>query len=291
MSEFNFDKLKNHEIPDSWVSGALNVPPKDEKPPIVFAKFSKTLAFVATFAVVCALSVTLFIFTQKGDTLLPHTPTQSTVETALPTHTPTDSTESNSSTNESETTPTNPTEPQTDSTTESSEDLEEETTVETSKPTQRPSDSSTTPNSKPSKPSSPTVAPDSSTEEPEDNPPTSNPDAEKNPNGGASSTPNGGPANGDTSPSKKIVLSDTISLETYLSDPDIYFCISSFTPDNMDGGNKFPDIKKADIIFANGMVHIEYIIDNEEEKLKPGKHQYVFYNSMGMISTGTFEVY
>ncbi len=68
MREFNFDKLKNLEIPDSWVDGALNVPSKREKSPIVFVSFTRSFASVAMLVLVCSLSLLLFFLADDNAT-------------------------------------------------------------------------------------------------------------------------------------------------------------------------------------------------------------------------------
>ena len=70
MSEFNFDKMKNVEIPDSWVDGAMNVP-KDLKTPIPFLKYSKIVAFAASIVLVCSLSIALFFITNSKKAVPP----------------------------------------------------------------------------------------------------------------------------------------------------------------------------------------------------------------------------
>lgn len=69
MSEFNFDKLKNLEIPDTWVDGALEVPPCSNKPPVIFVNLKRVITAVACLLVVCVLSIPIFIYTQKSDIL------------------------------------------------------------------------------------------------------------------------------------------------------------------------------------------------------------------------------
>ena len=48
MSEHNFNSFKNLEVPDSWVEGALNVPPEvDEKNGISFPKAADLETYLA----------------------------------------------------------------------------------------------------------------------------------------------------------------------------------------------------------------------------------------------------
>lgn len=70
MSEFNFDNMKNVDIPDSWIDGALNVPP-DTEHPVPFLKHSKVIAFAASIVLVCSLSVVLFFVTNDNPVVPP----------------------------------------------------------------------------------------------------------------------------------------------------------------------------------------------------------------------------
>ena len=59
MSEHNFNSFKNLEVPDSWVEGALNVPPEvDEKNGI---SFPKVATIAACFTLIIALSIFAFV--------------------------------------------------------------------------------------------------------------------------------------------------------------------------------------------------------------------------------------
>lgn len=57
MKDFDFDKLKNIEIPDTWVSGAMNVP---QKPNFVAVFVKKVLPIAAIFVLVLTLSFFVF---------------------------------------------------------------------------------------------------------------------------------------------------------------------------------------------------------------------------------------
>ena len=70
MSEFNFDSMKNIDIPESWVDSALNVE-KQPKSPIPFLKYSKIIAFAASIVLVCSLSVALFFITNSNEAVPP----------------------------------------------------------------------------------------------------------------------------------------------------------------------------------------------------------------------------
>ena len=68
MSEFNFDKMKNLEIPDTWVDGALNVPPK-KKLPVICVNFRRVATAVACLLVVCLVGFIPFIINPDNDIL------------------------------------------------------------------------------------------------------------------------------------------------------------------------------------------------------------------------------
>ena len=70
MSEFNFDNMKNVDIPDSWIEGALKVP-KDTIHPTPFLKYSKIIAFAASIVLVCSISVALFFVTNDNPVVPP----------------------------------------------------------------------------------------------------------------------------------------------------------------------------------------------------------------------------
>lgn len=181
MSEFNFDKLKGIDIPDSWVSGALEVPKTSQTPPII-KRFPKTLAFVATLVIVCSLSVTLFIFTQK-DNIQPTsnttTPTSQTEAntTQEPHNTESNEDPTNNSISSESSEPTlEPEETQVEKTestqtqtekptsTQAQEETKKPTQIPSQKPTQKPSQK---PTQKPTLPPNPTelpLAPDSPSE-------------------------------------------------------------------------------------------------------------------------------
>ncbi len=70
MSEFNFDNMKNVDIPDSWIEGALKVP-KNIQRPTPFLKHSKIIAFAASIVLVCSISVALFFVTNDNPVVPP----------------------------------------------------------------------------------------------------------------------------------------------------------------------------------------------------------------------------
>lgn len=69
MSEFNFDKLKNIDIPTTWVDKALDVSPKTDKPPVVFLNFKRFATAVACLLVVCFVALIPFLFKNSNNLL------------------------------------------------------------------------------------------------------------------------------------------------------------------------------------------------------------------------------
>ncbi len=281
MSEFNFNKLKNHEIPDSWISGALNVPPEKEKTPFIFRKTPQMIAFAATFVVVCALSVTLFIFTQKGAVLPTSNETQNTIETAIETKTQTEETDDPAA-NEVETTA--PTE---------LAEAAEESVEESHSPNEEsnPSIIPSTPSVPSTKPTTPPTESDSSqsdvTEDSEN--PTLKPSKPSTVPGNSDSILDG---NGSSSTVNKIIRCyATITIGQYLADDQIYCALLS--QGDMEGGdNRFPENREVTVSFVNGVVRLEYELNNEDGKIKPGEYVYAFYNSVGdVFEMGTVTVH
>lgn len=70
MSDKNFDSIKNFEVPQSWIDSALSVPQTaPRKKPIVFLHFSRYATAVASFMLVCVLSVVVFML--HDDSVVP----------------------------------------------------------------------------------------------------------------------------------------------------------------------------------------------------------------------------
>ncbi len=83
MKKVNFNNLDNIEIPDSWAEKAIGIPSalENKRKVTPIPKFYRNIAYAACFVLVCALSVSLFIFTQKGDILKAQSPTEHVIET------------------------------------------------------------------------------------------------------------------------------------------------------------------------------------------------------------------
>lgn len=65
MDDKNFDSLKNLKAPDSWIENALSIPAMQEKKPIFFIRYSRSLMAVACLILVCTIS--LIVVLNKGD--------------------------------------------------------------------------------------------------------------------------------------------------------------------------------------------------------------------------------
>ena len=65
MNDKNFDSLKNLKAPESWIENAMQIPKLQEKKPIFFIRYSRSLMAVACLVLVCAVS--LIIVLQKDD--------------------------------------------------------------------------------------------------------------------------------------------------------------------------------------------------------------------------------
>ena len=80
MSEFNFDKLSNLEIPEKWVENTLNAPRNSRKSAIIFLNFRKPMTAAACLMVVCLVGFTLFTFKPNKDILPVDTNTPQSTE-------------------------------------------------------------------------------------------------------------------------------------------------------------------------------------------------------------------
>lgn len=60
MSEHNFNSFKNLEVPETWVEGALNVPPETDRKKTI--SYKKILTIAACFTLIVTLSTFVFAF-------------------------------------------------------------------------------------------------------------------------------------------------------------------------------------------------------------------------------------
>ena len=66
MNNKNFDRLKNIEVPESWIENAINIPnvvPK--KKPLAFPRINRYLAAVACLVLVCSVSLVIALRMDK----------------------------------------------------------------------------------------------------------------------------------------------------------------------------------------------------------------------------------
>lgn len=133
MRKINFNNIENLTVPESWVEKALLLPEKVESKKVIhFSKHTRPLVAVASLFLVCALSVSLFFFTQKDDIL--KTDPNFSLETAIYESTVQSTHKTENFTGESETEETENTESEsTDAPTEC-ETHQPETEVETDEP-------------------------------------------------------------------------------------------------------------------------------------------------------------
>lgn len=83
MSEFNFDKLSNLEIPEKWVDNTLNAPKIPQKSTPVFINLKKPMTAVACLMVVCLVGFSLFIFKPDKNILPVDTEATQSTENSL----------------------------------------------------------------------------------------------------------------------------------------------------------------------------------------------------------------
>lgn len=83
MSDFNFDKLNNLEIPEKWVDNTLYASETSKKSAPAFINFRKTMTAFACLIVVCLVGFTLFIFKPDKDILPIDTSSTQSTESSL----------------------------------------------------------------------------------------------------------------------------------------------------------------------------------------------------------------
>ncbi len=67
MINKNFNSISQFSVPQEWIDGALSVPQAEKrKKPVVFVKFSRTFAAVASLVIVCSISLLLFFLTEEN---------------------------------------------------------------------------------------------------------------------------------------------------------------------------------------------------------------------------------
>lgn len=85
MDKFNFEQIKNFEVPESWVEGALNLRNEKKKKPFFLRYYQYTIGFAA--ALLIAVGVSLFMFFGTGSNsrvAIPSQNPQSTTQALSP---------------------------------------------------------------------------------------------------------------------------------------------------------------------------------------------------------------
>ena len=293
MKKVNFNNLDNIQIPETWTKNALSLPEtlENKKKVAFFGKFSKNLALVASLVLVCALSVSLFIFTQKGDILNSQKPSQAIESTTVAqTQQPTQSESKISSVTETQ-----------EETQETESSASTEPTEETTEKTNAP----TTPNTE-----KPTSSGDKETTS------TENSDS-SNPNGGSSNKPNGGqtptqkptPTVSETAPPEEppdgpaVEFYDKITVEfpsSYLTgNGNVYCQIYDAYGTPLGDSDPYSDSHRALLKLSSSentacssYITSTYYIDKVGFSLSNGTYRYCFYNENGEpICNGLFDVY
>ncbi|MBQ7133137.1 MAG: hypothetical protein IJO20_01425 [Ruminococcus sp.] len=277
MKKVNFNNLDNIQIPESWTKSALSLPEtlENKKKVVYFSRFSKNLALVASLVLVCALSVSLFIFTQKGDILNAHKPSQNSESTTV---TQTEHTNQNVS----EVSPATETQEKTQQTesstsTEPTQKVTEETVTETQKAT------------------APTLKPD-----------TSDPDA-SDPNSVVPPTQKPTPTEPPETPqapeeAPEVEFDGKITVQfpsSHLSGNGYVYCqIYDGSNTLLGDSNPYSDTHRAFLTLPSAgnssfsYVTATYNIDKGGFSLSKGTYRYCFYNENGeTICNGLFDVY
>ncbi len=254
MSEFNFDKLKNLDIPDKWVDDTINASVKKEKTPILFVNFKKLVPAVACLLVVCLVSLVPFILKADKEILpVDTTETQSTESVSLITPT----TEKETSTEQKEIS------------TEATQEIREDN-IDNVTPTQ-PVFSETRNDETVSETSEPTKSPTSATEEPTEPEEPTLPDvivpSENNPNDSAYPNYSAGDCLVAISPSFLV------------GNRNVYCRIYNSDQEYIGDRNIFSDQHLAS--FYSGFGSVYYYLYSPQKAgiiLEPGTYTYSFYN-------------
>lgn len=284
MSEFNFDKMKNIDIPESFVDAALKVE-KEQKSPIPFLKYSKIIAFAASIVLVCSLSVALFFITNKNEAVPPikNNETQCNTQVQI----------SSTDTKITQSDNTDSTETETQPVTEVLETVEPTEEKENSDNNGESSSDSNPlkPNKHPENTDSVKPKPTENKEKPtkpnETQKPTDAPELDE--------PPQDGPPEYDESTSYiSNFTNGKITAEIHRSDlSSSIYCRMYDSKGNLVGDNDLYSSKReameADGIMAESQEYFsyEYNIDNLGENLKKGRYEVVFYNELGyFLCTG-----
>ncbi len=272
MSEFDFEKLKNIEIPDTWVSGALNVP---QKTPVVLIFVKKVLPIVASLVLILVLGFFVFFVTRNEENTVATLPHNTTMNTSVDSATqPTEekdlSVNHEHSTDANENSSQNPTEDKT----EFSNDKESESvTKPTQKPTQKPiSAPALTPTTKPN------GAPSNPGSFPTDNP-------NDTPNGGPNESP---PVDIPGTPADSVIMIGEFDKSLLKGSTDVYISIKKLQTGNLevDGDRWEQNIPKYPVHtldINDSTVHVNFYPTLDGIIKESGTYYYCFYNHKGEV--------
>ncbi|MBQ4128620.1 MAG: hypothetical protein IJD68_02480 [Ruminococcus sp.] len=280
MSEFNFDKLKNLDIPQSWVDSALDVPKIKEKSPVVFINFRRVISAVAILLVVCVVCLSPLFFKNSND-ILPIASNNPTEQTNSSQYDETTKTEAENNTDATE-----KIETQTPTRESKTNLLTESTEKSTDSPTQAQTEKVT-----------PTKKPQSEPiEDPSGQP--SNPNGSVLPDGPEGETDAPG-AEGDYGNLSGIVLEGFTKDSCLTGSGNVYCSIYEYrTGSPTWSGNLYVPKFEADIEIyytpqdqSDRDVYLSYNMENSGLLLKPGKYRYYFVNENGtQLYTSIFSV-
>ncbi|MBR2715798.1 MAG: hypothetical protein IKB73_06320 [Ruminococcus sp.] len=304
MRDFNFDKIKNIEIPDTWVNGAVNVP---KKPATTFIVFKKVLPMVASFILVFTLSFVVYHMLKDDSKVVPKPIEESSYSENVTVNSETEKeslAETKNKKSKKETKKNNRRE--TVGSTEHSVIIEQIVVNPTDKKeeeTKKPEVNGNTqkPEAKPDiKPApepteKPTQSPETQKPSPSEKPsvkPETNPtQSPPNENDGSSSgeSDSSDSSNPDSSPGSSDSFQDTnyircyatISLSEYLNDARI-FCFLNTGPGDLSAEEEM-DMYNVSVEVSNGIVYLEYVVNNENKSIRPGTYSYFFGNDKGHI--------
>lgn len=273
MSDKNFNSIKNFEVPQSWIDGALNIPvtSKDKAPVIFFVKYSKFLVSAACILIVCMMSLFLLFRFNNNTKLTIDNTTQTdsiTDSTSVNQNSP-DDFEQGTNKNDKDNSDTNPSngqggqgETQTPST-----DAGEDT--DPTSPTDMPSEPSVKPTD-PEPTDPPTAVPtDPPTEEPTVAP---------------TDPPIDFPTDSPPPPIEPIIISTAFDRSLVASDYKVYCKVYDLAGNFIGDPDLFSSQHVAQITrITESTVYASYCPDDHNLIKKMGYYYFQFYNSDGEI--------
>lgn len=279
MKEFDFEKLKNIEIPDSWVSGAMSVPPKTPFS-VVFLK--KVLPIAASLVLVFTLSFFVYNITKDNSAKTAQKSEGKNTVCSESVGATVNNSENILSTESETPTKENQTKEETQSKTESAtENKEKPTQSKTEKPTVSPQKPSYAPVVKPT---TPTQKPSQEPSDSQDN---------NKPNGGPDGSPDDEPPNDSPpdnpsepsgKPASSLIFSATIPEEELKGSDVVYFSIQKLLQGDMAAGPEYQEQEKYPACIKrknNGEVELVFKPSSEGLELETGYYYYCFLNHKG----------